>query len=218
MLIAILCGALVGEERQKSEKPAGLRTLILVCLGSAVFTLVSFAFNGNPADATRVAAQIVTGIGFLGAGVIMREHGTVSGTTTAATIWVMAAVGMVVGNGYAGAAVVLATLVRFVLGTISFFENHIAGELEHRSIQIDFDPDHGKTRARLERILVELRRASVRIRWDEGEAGTTRLLLNLHLRRRASAELLDLIANLPAVLAIHDLTAASNQPNTHQNR
>src|SRR5271165_4367682 len=70
-LVALLCGAIIGSEREKREKPAGLRTLILVCLGSAAFTMAGFAFTSKTGDSGRVAAQIVTGIGFLGAGIIL---------------------------------------------------------------------------------------------------------------------------------------------------
>src|SRR5215831_13573730 len=96
-LAAIVCGAIVGAERERLEKPAGMRTLVLVCLGSAVFTMASFVFTPTSGDSGRVAAQIVTGIGFLGAGVILRERAGVTGTTTAASIWLTAAMGMIIG-------------------------------------------------------------------------------------------------------------------------
>ena len=86
VLTAMVCGVIVGGEREKKEKPAGLRTMVLVCLGSAVYTIVSFVFTSSTGDSGRVAAQIVTGIGFVGAGVIMHESGSVRGVTTAATI------------------------------------------------------------------------------------------------------------------------------------
>src|SRR3954465_11640846 len=94
-LVAVACGGLVGAERERREKPAGLRTLVLVCLGSASFTMVSFVFTPPSGDAGRGAAQIVTGIGFLGAGAILHGPGFVSGLTTAAGIWVTAAIGMI---------------------------------------------------------------------------------------------------------------------------
>ena len=102
-LTSVTCGAIVGAERERREKPAGLRTLILVCLGATTFTLASYAFTSTTEDSGRVAAQIVTGIGFLGAGAILHGTGIVRGMTTAATIWAIAAMGMVVGIGYAGA-------------------------------------------------------------------------------------------------------------------
>ena len=101
VFVAIASGAWVGTERQRKEKPAGLRTMALVALGSCAFTLVGYSFTSNTGDAGRVAAQIVTGIGFLGAGVVLRGAGGVQGVTTAATIWVVAAIGMTIGAGYA---------------------------------------------------------------------------------------------------------------------
>src|SRR5439155_17523968 len=121
-LAAIVCGMLLGNERQRHEKPAGLRTLALVCLGSAVFTMVSFVFSTTTGDSGRVAAQIVTGIGFLGAGAILHGTGIIRGMTTAATIWAVAATGMVVGTGYAGAGLGLSLLVRLVLTAALAYE------------------------------------------------------------------------------------------------
>ena len=98
LVLAGVFGAAVGYERRSADKPAGLRTLSLVALGSALFTIISI-FGFETADQSRVAAQIVTGVGFLGAGTILRSGVTVSGLTTAATIWAVAAIGMAVGSG-----------------------------------------------------------------------------------------------------------------------
>ena len=98
LVLAGVFGAAVGYERRSADKPAGLRTLSLVALGSALFTIISI-FGFETADQSRVAAQIVTGVGFLGAGTILRSGVTVSGLTTAATIWAVAATGMAVGSG-----------------------------------------------------------------------------------------------------------------------
>jgi len=98
LVLAGVFGAAVGYERRSADKPAGLRTLSLVALGSALFTIIS-TFGFDTADQSRVAAQIVTGVGFLGAGTILRSGVTVSGLTTAATIWAVAAIGMAVGSG-----------------------------------------------------------------------------------------------------------------------
>ena len=98
LLLAAVFGAAVGFERRSSDKPAGLRTLSLVAVGSALFTIIS-VFGFENADQSRVAAQIVTGVGFLGAGTILRSGTGISGLTTAATIWATAAIGMAVGSG-----------------------------------------------------------------------------------------------------------------------
>jgi putative Mg2+ transporter-C (MgtC) family protein len=110
MAVAALLGALIGVEREYRGYPAGVRTLALVCLGSALFTEMSWTF-GPDADASRVAAGIVAGIGFLGAGVIVREGFTVKGITTAATIWTAASIGIAVAQGYFIVAVFVSLLI-----------------------------------------------------------------------------------------------------------
>jgi len=100
LLLAAFFGAAIGLERQISGKAAGLRTNVLICLGSAVFTIVSISIAGESGSTTRIAAQIVTGVGFLGAGAIIQDRGGVHGLTTAATIWLVASIGMCCGSGY----------------------------------------------------------------------------------------------------------------------
>ncbi len=102
LLIAFLCGAVIGAEREMSGKVAGLRTNMLICGGAALFTLMSTMVPSQfkSGDPGRIAAQIVVGIGFLGAGSIIHEGNAVRGLTSAATIWIVAAVGMIAGAGY----------------------------------------------------------------------------------------------------------------------
>ena len=96
LLLAGGLGALIGYQRERSHKPAGLRTHSLICVGAAMFTVAGeLAFNGD----SRLAAGVVTGIGFLGAGAILHRHASVEGLTTAATMWVVAAIGLAVGGG-----------------------------------------------------------------------------------------------------------------------
>jgi putative Mg2+ transporter-C (MgtC) family protein len=120
LALAAAMGAAIGIERERRGREAGLRTHLLVSLGSALFTIVSaygfhsFLASGASvvrADPTRIAAQIVTGIGFLGAGAIIRQGLSVRGLTTAATLWVVAAIGLAAGAGYYSAAVVATVLV-----------------------------------------------------------------------------------------------------------
>jgi putative Mg2+ transporter-C (MgtC) family protein len=100
LLLAAGLGALIGAEREWHQKAAGLRTNTLIALGSALFTLMGLELTTGPdADPSRVASQVVTGIGFLGGGAILRTGGTVKGLTTAATIWMNAAIGMAAGAG-----------------------------------------------------------------------------------------------------------------------
>ena len=115
ILLAVVLGAIVGLERQVSGKSAGLRTNVLICLGAAVFTIISKQMASGSIDVTRIAAQIVTGVGFLGAGAIIQDTGGVRGLTTAATIWLVASIGMACGAGYYGLAAVSALLAVLVL-------------------------------------------------------------------------------------------------------
>jgi len=116
LLLAAAIGAAIGFQRERAGKPAGLRTHILICLGSALFTVASIHGFGASVDPSRVAAGIVVGIGFLGAGaIIRRERGTVEGLTTAASIWAIAAIGLAAGAGLYIISAVSATLVLIVL-------------------------------------------------------------------------------------------------------
>ena len=101
MLLAVFLGALIGVEREIAHKSAGMRTNALVALGSALFTIAPVLLSGPAIDPTRIAAQVVTGVGFLGAGLIIfdQSHAKVKGLTTAAGVWVAAAIGMIVGFG-----------------------------------------------------------------------------------------------------------------------
>lgn len=124
--LAILLGGAIGLEREIAGKPAGLRTNILICIGAALITDVSISIGVGPngtrfGDPARLAAQIVSGIGFIGAGTIMQARGTVTGLTSAATIWVVAAIGIAIGAGRyieATGAGLLVTVVLAGLGTL----------------------------------------------------------------------------------------------------
>lgn len=125
LVLSLVVGALVGLEREIHGHPAGLRTHMLVCLGSTLFTLVSVdVARSSGADPGRIAAQIVTGIGFLGAGAIVREGATIRGLTTAASIWTTAAIGLAIGAGpgMERLAIFSAALVLFTLWTLQRVE------------------------------------------------------------------------------------------------
>jgi putative Mg2+ transporter-C (MgtC) family protein len=175
---AALTGA-VGLEREFRERAAGLRTHMLVGVGSALFTIVSayawgdFIFDrtqGTAFDPTRIAAQIVTGIGFLGAGVIIRQGLSIRGVTTAAGLWVAAAIGMAVGAGYWGAALIGTGVVLVGLGPLRMAEGWVVRRRrEGGTLEIDLRPEEP-----LAPVLgvLEGRRARVsRIHLEEEETG-----------------------------------------------
>jgi putative Mg2+ transporter-C (MgtC) family protein len=135
LLVAAALSGVIGLEREIRERVAGLRTHMLVGVGSALFTLVSayawsdFIFDrsqGTVYDPTRIAAQIVTGIGFLGAGAILRQGLSVRGLTTAAGLWVVAAIGIACGAGYYGAAVITTGIVLVGLGPLRLLEGAVS--------------------------------------------------------------------------------------------
>lgn len=99
ILISTICGAIVGYERELKNKSAGLRTIILICVGSCIFTIASFVASQYTGDPTRILSTIVTGIGFLGGGVIVQHEDKLIGITTAAFIWVVSAIGILCGLG-----------------------------------------------------------------------------------------------------------------------
>ncbi len=146
ILVSIILGSIIGFEREITNKSAGLRTQIMVCLGSCIFTILSiYGFStavslypmGDPA---RVAAQIITGIGFIGAGTVLRQGLTVTGLTTASTLWIVAAIGMACGCGYINIAVVSTVLAVAILVLIRIFEFKIMPKnLKHlRKVKISF--------------------------------------------------------------------------------
>jgi len=124
LLVAALLGALVGWEREQAQRPAGLRTYMLVSFGSALFTVLSVTAFGPNADPGRLAANIVVGIGFLGAGTIFREGEVVRGLTTAAGLWAVAAIGTAAGVGQYLLATISTVIVLVILAGVRFLETH----------------------------------------------------------------------------------------------
>jgi putative Mg2+ transporter-C (MgtC) family protein len=175
---AALTGA-VGLEREFRERAAGLRTHMLVGVGSALFTIVSayawgdFIFDrtqGTAFDPTRIAAQIVTGIGFLGAGVIIRQGLSIRGVTTAAGLWVAAAIGMAVGAGYWGAALIGTGVVLVGLGPLRMAEGWVVRRRrEGGTLEIDLRPE--EPLAPVLSVLEDRRARVSRIHLEEEETG-----------------------------------------------
>jgi putative Mg2+ transporter-C (MgtC) family protein len=211
LALAAALGGLIGLERELREREAGLRTHLLVALGSALFTIVGaygfhdFLNTGASvvrADPTRIAAQIVTGIGFLGAGAIIRQGISVRGLTTAATLWVVAAVGLAAGAGYYSVAVITTALVLVALYPLRI--------MAHR-VLIQFRPEDGRLLVALPageppgRVVDEIERLGALISslevTQEGER--RRLELNIVLPRDTPApNLVSRIANLENVAEV----------------
>src|SRR3954465_3587813 len=131
--IGAVCGAMIGLERELKQKPAGFRTNILICVGSAMYMAIGVLLIGptgvTGVDPTRIAAQVVTGIGFLGAGCIIQQGAQVTGLTSAATIWVVASIGTVAGAGFPIPAFVATVMVVLTLVALRTVESRLISGL-----------------------------------------------------------------------------------------
>lgn len=135
ILLAAGLGAAIGFERQRSHKSAGLRTNALVGMGAALLTVISLSFGTAGADPSRIISNIIVGIGFIGGGVIIREEGRVSGITTAATLWVVAAIGIAVGMGFYREAVFSVAVVYFILTILWLIERKVSDKILYPSLR-----------------------------------------------------------------------------------
>lgn len=142
LLLAALWGGIVGAEREYRSKAAGFRTMIMISVGACFFTMMSSAI-GSPASPDRIASNIVTGVGFLGAGVIFRGDSRINGITTSATIWAVAAIGMGIGAGHYWAAASASILIIFVLAIFPSLEEKIysLNQTKEYAIQTPFEDE-----------------------------------------------------------------------------
>ncbi|NLJ72597.1 MAG: MgtC/SapB family protein [Syntrophomonadaceae bacterium] len=147
--LACILGALIGLERESLNRPAGLRTYTLVCVGSALAMIVSLDmyfkyYQTVNADPGRIAAQVISGIGFLGAGTIMREGATVRGLTTAAGLWVVACIGLAVGAGLYIPAIATTVIILFILIYFMRFEHMFTGMREYKGLLLVIEDRPGQ--------------------------------------------------------------------------
>jgi putative Mg2+ transporter-C (MgtC) family protein len=154
LVIALLLGAIIGAEREYQSKAVGFRTVIIITLGSCLFTILS-QLMGGPNDPARISANIVTGIGFLGAGAIFREGAGVKGITTAAIIWISAAIGMSIGVGEYEFAVLSTLLVMIVLLGFTWLRNIIDKSHSNKVYKITIAGHSEEKRKELEDIFEE---------------------------------------------------------------
>jgi putative Mg2+ transporter-C (MgtC) family protein len=139
-------GTVIGIEREMSGKAAGIRTNALICIGAAVFTIISRHIGGGEHDSvTRIAAQVVTGVGFLGAGAIIRDRGGVQGLTSAATIWIVAAIGMACGAKMYWVATMATVIAIVVLIGLEKLDRYIKRLQQKRADKTISEEDSGKS-------------------------------------------------------------------------
>ena len=185
LLLAVLLGGAVGLERETRGKAAGLRTNILICVGATLFTILSIHMAGPNGDPARIAAQIVTGVGFLGAGTILHDRGAITGLTSAATIWLVAAIGVALGAGAVFEATGATLLVVLVLGSLGWAERAVGRQTTTMHLTIWANQVPG----RLAGIESVLRDASLQVlEIQSGERGTR---LNVGALVRGSRDAID---------------------------
>ena len=210
LALAAALGGAIGMERELRERQAGLRTHLVVCVGSALFTLVSaygfrdFIEAGNTyarIDPTRIAAQIVTGIGFLGAGAIIRQGLSVRGLTTAATLWLVAAIGMAVGAGYYDAALIATVGALLTLGPLRTFAYRIIRrfrpEIDRLLVEI---PAGGSPAPVIE--IIELHGGRV-VSLDVAQEGDRRsVAVEVEMQKSAAPTIVANVADIDGVLEV----------------
>ncbi|WP_348788227.1 MgtC/SapB family protein [Leifsonia sp. NPDC080035] len=210
LLLAFVLSAIIGVERERQYKSAGLRTHILVGLGAAMFTLISaygFTALGMPAtDPSRIAAQVVTGIGFVGAGVIFVNRGNVVGLTTAASIWVTAAVGMACGAGMPLLAIAGALLHLIAVGTLPAAERMLRRRTG-AALTVRIDP----RTAALPSLLERCDASAAKTRIDDLRRTHDGVEVSVHVRGR-QAETDRLIADLGGIDGVLSVAAATARP------
>jgi putative Mg2+ transporter-C (MgtC) family protein len=149
LIAALIIGGAIGLEREFKGKPAGMRTNMLICIGSCLVMIISIEIARSAsrvADPGRIAAQVVTGVGFLGAGTIMRSRLHVVGLTTAATIWTLSALGLAIGAGYLALSIIVAALITGTLVSIGYVEEKLATKRSFHTLQVGFERREGMLR------------------------------------------------------------------------
>lgn len=212
LTLSCILGGVIGYERQSRRKSAGLRTNVLVCLGSCLIMVLSEALYLNVegrtnADPARLAAQVVSGIGFLGAGAIMKEGLTVTGLTTAACLWVVAGVGLAVGAGFYSGALFTTALVFATLGTLSRIDEWVMHE-KNLSLIIHTEDKPGQL-MHISSCLddLQLKVRGVKVKADEDEIGGAGLLyIELEVYNHRSIKsviVVDAIKRIDGVISVN---------------
>jgi len=204
LLIAAILGGIIGLERQLRHKPAGLRTNIFICFGAAMFTVLSNQLAGSMGgDHTRVAAQIIPGIGFIGAGSILHSRGSVLGLTTAATLFVVASVGMAAGGGLYITAIFATLVILIALALLGRLEHHYA----MKSMLVTYEVTGSSAEAILiegNKILDQVQRTMQNVR-VAGERGHVRALFRVDAPPEDQDELKILLHQSPVFSTVSSL-------------
>lgn len=200
LVLATLLGGAIGLERELGGKPAGLRTNILICMGAALYTSLSITMAGATSDPGRIAAQIVTGVGFIGAGTILHARGAVVGLTSAATIWVVAAIGVALGSAHYLEAIGTALFVVGVLQGLGRVERFIERHTTKSHVTVHARPDPDP----VEDLETVVRRTGLEIVHQERRRETPDLVLEYDMRgpKRLHDQVMVALLHHPAVRTV----------------
>jgi len=200
LVLSVLLGGAIGLERELRGKPAGLRTNVLICVAATLFTELSIHSALGRGDPGRVAAQVLTGVGFIGAGTILHMRGAVTGLTSAATIWVVTAVGMAVGASAYAEAVGGTALVMLVLGGLRWVEGAVARQTTTSHLLIHTRPEPGAE----DDLEALIRTTGIDIEKSEARRENVDLVLEFHLRgpRRLHEQALLAVVHHPLVRSV----------------
>ncbi|MEZ5410112.1 MAG: MgtC/SapB family protein [Acidimicrobiales bacterium] len=214
LVVALVLGGAVGIERERASRGAGVRTVALVSMGSALFTMAgAYGFADEPgtrvSDPTRVAAQVATGVGFIGAGAIIRQGTSVIGVTTAATVWMAAALGVLVAAGGYAAATIGTVLTLVVLVGLRLAKP-LAWRLgQTRSVlEVEYDRGHGTLRPVLD-ALDETGAALEDLDIDDRQAGIRRVIMRVRLPRGTPVH--ELVAAIEEHPDVHRVTSSAGE-------
>jgi putative Mg2+ transporter-C (MgtC) family protein len=205
LILAAIFGGIIGLEREVRDKPAGLRTNILICVGSTLFmslsTRVAQLLGGDP---TRIAAQIISGIGFLGAGAVLHSHGFVLGLTTAATIWVVAGVGMALGSGMYGVATFVTAMSLVTLYFLSYVEDRIQGRKSYSYALVVSDLNQAL--ASINRVLQESSVSAASFNFKK-RAENYRVWFTLVIPRDTNSKIIQRLSEVPEIIQMETGTS-----------
>jgi len=201
LIVAALLGGIIGFERQIHDKPAGLRTNILICVGSTLFMSISNAFGD-----TRIGAQIITGIGFLGAGAVLHSHGFVLGLTTAATIWVVAGVGMALGSGMYMVAIFATAMSLVTLYFLTFIEDKIQGRRSYSYALVVTDLHQAL--ASINKVLQDSSVTAASFNFKK-RANNYRVWFTLLISRDTNIKIIQRLSQIPEITEVETGTSSS---------
>lgn len=200
LTVATVLGAIIGYQRERMEKPAGFRTHTLVALGSSLLMIVSvYPFLGQPADPSRIAAGVITGMGFLGAGTIIRQGSIVRGLTTAASLWVASGIGLAVGVGYYFPALITTGLVFGILTVLKRVEIGLVAPRGLTSLvvtTVDRPGQIGKIGSALGRLKIDIR--YLELETAPGEEAIVKLIVDVPAEVRGP-QIIEALGNLEGI-------------------